>query len=93
MFSFIALSALFLAVYADPTPTAPAPNAVFNEGTQCTVQWNPDTSGSSTWKTMNIQLMTGDNFNMIPLSSEFFKCFYFICPHVSTSSGWHCRWN
>lgn len=69
MLSFLAFAALFIAVVADPTPTAPAPGAVFKEGAQCTVQWNPDTSGATTWKTMNIQLMTGDNFNMIPLST------------------------
>jgi len=69
MLSFLAFAALFAAVVADPTPTAPAPGTVFNEGADCTVQWNPDTSGATTWKTMNIQLMTGDNYNMVPLST------------------------
>ena len=41
---------------ADPNPTAPGPDAVFNEGSQCTINWSADSSG--TWKTMNIQLMT-----------------------------------
>ena len=70
MLSFIAFTSLFLSVFADPTPTVPAPGAVYNEGSNCVVQWNADTSGSSTWKNMKLQLMTGDNLNMIPLTSE-----------------------
>ena len=49
-------------------PTAPGPSDVFNEGTNCTIKWNPDPAGL--WKETNVQLMTGDNFNMIHITSE-----------------------
>ena len=70
-FVHLVISVLYLLTLclsrADPNPTAPGPGAVFNEGSPCTISWDADSSG--TWKTMNIQLMTGDNFNMIPLTS------------------------
>lgn len=57
-----------LRVLAGAVPTAPAPGDTFNEGSTCTVSWTPDTTGE--WKTMNIELMSGDNFNMLHLTSE-----------------------
>ncbi|KZS94750.1 hypothetical protein SISNIDRAFT_439541 [Sistotremastrum niveocremeum HHB9708] len=63
------LALLFLAVVAkaDPGPTSPDSTSVFNQGSTCTIQWTPDTSG--VWKIMNVELMTGDNFHMIHLST------------------------
>lgn len=55
-------------VRADPTPTNPGPSDVFIEGNPCTIGWNADTTGA--WTTMDIYLMTGDNFNMVPLTSR-----------------------
>ena len=49
------------------TPTAPGPNDVFNEGANCTFSWTPDPSG--VWKQTDVELMTGDNFNMVFLTS------------------------
>lgn len=57
-----------LAVLADPTPSTPSPGQVFQEGGNCDIAWTPDASGL--WKTMNIQLMTGDNLQMVPLTSS-----------------------
>lgn len=67
----LALAALLpiLPAFAEPTPSEPAPGAVFNEGATCHIAWEADPTG--VWKEMSIQLMTGDNFNMIHLTSEF----------------------
>lgn len=59
---FAALTAGSALVLADPGPTTPSPGAVYNEGANCDVAWNADTSG--VWKTMNIELMTGSNLAM-----------------------------
>ena len=70
MFAYAGLVALLAGsavVRADPTPTAPGPGDVFKEGGQCTFTWDVDTSG--TWKQMNVELMSGDNWNMIHLTS------------------------
>ena len=61
------LSTLLVAL-ADPVPLAPSPGAVFNEGSPCTIQWTPDPTG--VWKTLDIELMTGDNINMQFLTSK-----------------------
>ncbi|KAI9440836.1 hypothetical protein H4582DRAFT_1811769 [Lactarius indigo] len=52
---------------ADPTPLGPGPGDIFNEGSTCHITWTPDASG--VWKTLNIELMTGDNFNMVHLTT------------------------
>jgi hypothetical protein len=62
-----------LVVLADPNPTT-APGQVFKEGGTCEIDWTPDASGL--WKTMNIQLMTGDNFHMVPLTSPSYSIFF-----------------
>ncbi|KAG2137701.1 hypothetical protein BD769DRAFT_283814 [Suillus cothurnatus] len=54
-------------VHADPDPTNPGPGDVFIEGQACSINWNPDTTG--VWKTMIIQLKTGDNFDMVNLTT------------------------
>ncbi|KAJ8584754.1 hypothetical protein M405DRAFT_773793 [Rhizopogon salebrosus TDB-379] len=55
-----------ISAYADPNPTNPGPGNVFIEGQACSITWTPDTTG--VWKTMTIELRTGDNFNMINLA-------------------------
>ncbi|KAH9017021.1 hypothetical protein EDB84DRAFT_1522710 [Lactarius hengduanensis] len=60
------LSAVLVAM-ADPTPSEPGPGDIFNEGSTCHIAWTPDASG--VWKTLNIELMTGDNFNMVHLTT------------------------
>lgn len=70
---FAALALIILAsttamfVHADPDPTSPGPGDVFIEGQACSINWNPDTTG--VWKTMIIQLKTGDNFDMVNLTT------------------------
>lgn len=73
-FSAFVLS-LALAVLADPAPTIPDPGHIYNEGSTCQVGWTPDTTGL--WKTMNIQLMTGNNIQMVPLTSSS-SCIFFL---------------
>ncbi|PVF92810.1 hypothetical protein CPB86DRAFT_801740 [Serendipita vermifera] len=61
--AFAASGARFVA--AEPTPLEPSGSSVFNEGGNCTILWEADTTG--VWTTMNIELMTGDNFNQVHL--------------------------
>ncbi|CDO68841.1 hypothetical protein BN946_scf184805.g50 [Trametes cinnabarina] len=48
-------------------PTAPGPGDVFREGGACTFSWTPDPSG--VWKHTDVELMTGDNLNMVFLTT------------------------
>src|SRR6266851_10420878 len=72
MFSRSAFSTLFLSIalvaLADVTPTNPGPGQGCQAGAACPISWTPDTTG--TWKTLNIELMTGDNNNMVHLTSS-----------------------
>ena len=52
-------------------PNFPAAD-VQTTGQTCHIAWAKDTASTTAWKDMTIQLMTGDNFNMIHLTSEFF---------------------
>ena len=83
MFSKILLlaSLAVTAVFADPAPSAPGPGDVYNQGSQCKIEWTPDTTGA--WKTMNIELMTGANLNMKHLTST--------CSFLPTSDNYHNR--
>jgi hypothetical protein len=65
---------LALVAFAEIIPTVPDPGHVYNEGSTCQVGWTPDSTGQ--WKTMNIQLMTGSNFQMVPLTSSS-SCIFF----------------
>ncbi|TFK48476.1 hypothetical protein OE88DRAFT_1664310 [Heliocybe sulcata] len=67
VFAVTALLASSLVARADPTPSEPGPGSVFNEGSTCHIAWSPDTTGS--WKQMSIELMTGDNWNMVHLTT------------------------
>ncbi|KAH8922692.1 hypothetical protein BT69DRAFT_1242909 [Atractiella rhizophila] len=62
-----ALLTLLAKANAAVTPTGPAPGAVFKEGGDCTITWDADKTGE--WTDLKIQLMNGDNFNMIPLET------------------------
>jgi len=63
----LTIAALAYGVTADPVPLEPSSTSVFNEGGNCTILWTPDTTG--VWKIMNIELMTGDNFNQVHLKT------------------------
>jgi len=70
MLAFLAVALAALAscvVRAQTTPTGPAPGQIFKEGGPCLIQWIADTTG--TWKVAYIELMTGDNFNMVHLTT------------------------
>ena len=57
-------------VRADVVPTTPAPGTVYNEGSPCLIAWNGDTSSTTLWKGMAIELMTGSNTDMLFLTSN-----------------------
>ncbi|KAG9080897.1 hypothetical protein FRC06_006010 [Ceratobasidium sp. 370] len=81
-------------VSASPNPTEPSSTSVFNIGQTCSIKWDPDTTGS--WKQMNIQLMTGDNWNMIHITTiaqnidatdATKNTFSYDCPEVTPTSA------
>jgi len=67
--AFLVAAAAALLVRADVTPNEPGPGVVYQVGGTCHIVWLGDTVSTTAWKSMSIQLMTGDNFNMIPLQS------------------------
>ncbi|OJT03285.1 hypothetical protein TRAPUB_6063 [Trametes pubescens] len=96
MFPYATLVALIAGaafVHADPTPSAPGPGDVFREGGQCTFAWDVDTTG--TWKEMNVELMTGDNWNMVHLTTvatldgtdAATTTFSYACPEVTPNAA------
>jgi len=66
MFTFASVAVLALAssALADPSPLTPATS---NEGGPCVISWSPDTTGK--WTDTNIELMTGENQNMIHITT------------------------
>ncbi|KAK1233354.1 hypothetical protein PQX77_003463 [Marasmius sp. AFHP31] len=85
------LSAI-VAVQGDAIPVAPGPGAVFNQGSKCSTSWVGDKDGK--WANMKIQLMTGDNFQMIELATVATGLdgnkdgtFEFDCPAVNPYSA------
>jgi len=54
-------------VHANPSPLTPAPGDVFNEGADCHIDWTADPTGL--WTTMNIELMCGDNIEMVYMNT------------------------
>ena len=66
---------LAMVVFADITPTVPDPGHIYNEGSTCQIGWTADPTGQ--WKAMNIQLMTGSNIQMVPLTSSS-SCIVFV---------------
>ncbi|WVR04949.1 hypothetical protein IAU60_001961 [Kwoniella sp. DSM 27419] len=69
MYTFKTLGALALiaSVQAIITPTSPDSNTVVKVGDKIEALWTVDPDQQ--WKDVEIQLMTGDNFNMIPLAT------------------------
>jgi hypothetical protein len=80
-----------LLVCADPTPSIPGPGDVYNEGSNCQIAWSADTSG--TWTQMSIQLMTGNNWNMVHLAdittidATKETTYTYPCPQVTPNSA------
>ncbi|KAI0692503.1 hypothetical protein BC835DRAFT_1277633 [Cytidiella melzeri] len=96
MFTSILLATLLATmatVNADPVPTVPGPNDVYNEGSNCDIEWTADTSGL--WTTMNIELMTGSNLAMTHLTTVTTvdgtdatkTSFTYPCPQVTPNSA------
>lgn len=93
----LSLSLLVLAtsllVRADPTPSAPGPGDTFKVGGTCHIAWEADTTG--VWKVMNIELMTGSNFDMVHLTTvttvdgtnPATTTFDYPCPAVTPNSA------
>ncbi|KAG8889268.1 hypothetical protein FRB98_005081 [Tulasnella sp. 332] len=87
--SFIAL-AFASSALAQPSPLTPAPSI---EGQPCAITWTPDATGK--WTQTNIQLMSGDNENMVALTtittvdttSTAPTTFSWTCPDVTLYSA------
>lgn len=56
------LAALIAPVLAEIVPTSPSGNTVVQVGQTIDALWTADTTGQ--WTDVEIQLMTGDNFNV-----------------------------
>lgn len=81
-------------VSAAPNPTEPSSTSVFNVGGTCSIKWDADST--KTWKSMSIQLMTGDNWNMIHITTvaqdidatdATKNSFTYTCPEVTPTSA------
>lgn len=87
------LSSALLSARADPVPQTPDTGIT---GQTCTITWEEDTTGN--WAQTAIELMTGDNYAMVHLTSKSLP----VRMEVRTGSGWcwpsnHCgavrRWS
>lgn len=83
-----------LLVRADVTPAEPAPGASFNAGSSCTITWIGDKASTTIWKNMAIELMTGDNYDMVHLTTVATNqdgtvdgSFSYTCPEVTPNSA------
>ncbi|TFK80833.1 hypothetical protein K466DRAFT_591632 [Polyporus arcularius HHB13444] len=74
-------------------PSAPGPGDVFREGGKCTLSWTPDPAGL--WKETNVELMSGDNWNMVHITTITFfdgtdatkTSYSYPCPEVTPNSA------
>ncbi|KAI5123196.1 hypothetical protein M0805_003963 [Coniferiporia weirii] len=88
---FVAAALPALAVLAEVVPSEPAPGNIYNEGASCTIQWDADTTG--VWTTLNIELMTGSNSDMVHLTTVATldgtkaTSFIYTCPQVTPNSA------
>ncbi|KAF9001561.1 hypothetical protein BDQ17DRAFT_625334 [Cyathus striatus] len=94
--AFAPLVALYAAqaAYGIVTPTGPGSSDVFKAGSTCLTTWKGDTDSPSPWKTMDIELMSGDNFNMVHVTTVATNQdgsadgqFSFPCPEVDPFSA------
>lgn len=75
------------------SPTAPVQGTVYKEGSNCHIAWLGDTSSTTTWQGMSIELMTGQNLNMVQLAIVASNqdgtkdgSFDHLCPEVSINA-------
>ncbi|KAF9266117.1 hypothetical protein L218DRAFT_858687 [Marasmius fiardii PR-910] len=92
VFSLILATLAAVAVRADVTPNEPGPGSVFRQGQKCRTAWTGDKDVK--WANMAIQLMTGDNFQMVHLTTVATGLdgnkdgsFQFDCPEVDPYSA------
>ncbi|KIK56998.1 hypothetical protein GYMLUDRAFT_247272 [Collybiopsis luxurians FD-317 M1] len=65
-FSLAVLLASTLLARADVSPNTPSTGQA---GSQCTITWSGDKNSTSNWSNMAIEFMTGDNFQMVFLTT------------------------
>ncbi|KAG6917100.1 hypothetical protein DXG01_003920 [Tephrocybe rancida] len=98
MFGTFALTAFLastsLLVRADVIPSVPGPGIVYKVGGTCHIEWGGDVDSTAAWKDMAIELMTGDNFNMVHLTTVATQLdgtvsgtFDHICPSVAPNAA------
>jgi len=66
--SIIVLAASLSLVSAQVFPFKPAAD-VYKTGEDCIIEWNGDKNSTTAWKDMAIELMTGDNYQMVHLTT------------------------
>jgi len=93
VFTAVLASSAAILAQADVSPNEPAPGDSFNEGAQCSIAWDGDSSGSDIWKNMSIELMTGSNNPMTHLTTvatgqdgSVAGTFSYTCPQVTPNS-------
>jgi len=59
-----------LMVLADVNPSEPGPGSIFRAGSKCRITWQGDTDSTTAWKDMAIELMSGSNLDMVPVTSK-----------------------
>ncbi|KXN86206.1 hypothetical protein AN958_10394 [Leucoagaricus sp. SymC.cos] len=93
-FTLIAALASAFVVRADVVPSEPSPGSVYNEGATCPIVWDADPDSPTIWKNMNIELMSGDNLNMVHITTVATNQdgtvngrFGYPCPDVTVNSA------
>ncbi|KAF9522368.1 hypothetical protein CPB83DRAFT_864547 [Crepidotus variabilis] len=83
-----------LLVRAQVVPSEPSPGTVSNAGSTCRVTWQADPASKTDWKTMAIQLMSGDNLEMAHITTITSNqdgtkdgAFEYKCPEVTPNSA------
>lgn len=89
VFSLIAILASAFVARADVNPSEPSPGSVYREGQTCPITWDGDLDSTTVWKNMNIELMTGDNFNMIHITSKSLYVSISPLPYLDSTSCRH----
>ncbi|KAG5644213.1 hypothetical protein DXG03_008876, partial [Asterophora parasitica] len=89
----LVLLACGLIARADVFPNYPAAD-ILRSGSTCRIGWAGDTSSRTAWKDMSIQFMTGDNYNMVHITTvatgqdgTVDGSFTWTCPEVTPNSA------
>lgn len=91
--SILVLALAAGAAHSALVPTAPGPGQTFNEGGDCTLSWNLDTTGK--WTSFTVDLMSGSNLAMQTVTNVFKDrdgtkgdtTFTWKCPQVTPHSA------